>query len=98
MQECDRLKDLATALPDHAYVPTSGRGKMHGLVVFYRKERFRVRAKRTVFLDEEELSLDGEGDERRRRGGTRQTKNVGLMVALEDIVGSASIVVATTHL
>ena len=120
-QECDRLKDLLPAVPDHSHVYTSGRGKLHGLVVLYRSSRFRVRAQRTVYLDEEELSPPtssptlSNGDSAdpnaslgingtsaglaRRRGGSRVTKNVGLMVGLEDVQNSKyGVVIATTHL
>jgi RNA exonuclease NGL2 len=88
------LPDLATALPSHTPVDTKGRGKLHGLVVMYRTDRFRVKASRTVYLDEERL-LDKDGQE--GRGGSRQTKNVGLIVGLDEGDGRG-IVVATTHL
>ena len=88
------MPDLAKALPTHDHVDTKGRGKLHGLVVMYRSDRFKTRASQTVYLDEERLS-DKDGQE--GRGGSRQTKNVGLIVGLEDKDGKG-IVVATTHL
>ena len=87
-----------------------GHGKQHGLVVLYRKARYRVRASKTVYLDEEYIhpevdgapasSGDADMDEtRRRRGGTRKTKNVGVVVALEDITKeNEGILVSTAHL
>lgn len=60
----------------------------------YRTDRFKVKASRTVYLDEERLS---ERDAQEGRGGSRQTKNVGLIVGLEEGEGRG-IVVATTHL
>ncbi|KAK1925416.1 Endonuclease/exonuclease/phosphatase [Papiliotrema laurentii] len=110
-QECDRLKDLCRAMPHHLFVEAKGHGKLHGLVVMYRSSRYRVRAKKTVFLDEEYLhdtkdsnptsegSTRDEDEERRRRAGTRHTKNIGLIVALEDLEKpDEGIVVSTAHL
>lgn len=88
------MSDLTAALPTHTPVDTKGRGKLHGLVVLYRTDRYKLKARHTVYLDEESLS-DKEG--REGRGGTRQTKNVGLIVGLEDGDGKG-VVVATTHL
>ncbi|WVQ97282.1 hypothetical protein IAU59_004393 [Kwoniella sp. CBS 9459] len=107
LQECDRLKEFSSSLPHHAFVKGSGPGKQHGLVIFYRSSRFFVRASKLIHLDLEELSPastapDQSGDDegaRKRRGGSRQTKNVGLIVALQDVEDEKKgIVVATTHL
>lgn len=98
------MNDFLPSLPGHSHVETKGHGKLHGLVVMYRSARYRVKASKTLYLDEEhvgpnsEVSSD-EKEERRRRGGTRKTKNVGLLVALEDVQQEKQgIVVATTHL
>jgi RNA exonuclease NGL2 len=98
-------------MPHHLFVEAKGHGKLHGLVVMYRSSRYRVRAKKTVFLDEEYLhdtkdsnptsegSTRDEDEERRRRAGTRHTKNIGLIVALEDLEKpDEGIVVSTAHL
>ena len=69
---------------------------MHGLVVFYRNSRFWVKASKTIYLDDEELDPSA-STPRARRGGTRQTKNVALIVALEE-EGGHGVVIATTHL
>jgi hypothetical protein len=100
LQECDRLDDLLSATPSHSHVRASGPGKLHGIVILYRTTRFTVRSFRAIYLDDEELSpsAEAEGDGRRRRGGTRQTRNVGLVVALDDHESGGGIVVATTHL
>ncbi|WVQ82539.1 hypothetical protein IAT38_004668 [Cryptococcus sp. DSM 104549] len=111
LQECDKLKDLLAVLPNHSHVQGCGPGKLHGLVIIYRTDRFAVRASHLLQLDlgevnpvsqatGSEAAADEEGaDGRRRRGGSRQTKNVGLIVALEraDEPGKG-VVVATTHL
>lgn len=93
-QECDRLSDLAKALPTHTPIDTKGRSKVHGLVILYRTNRYKLKARHTVYLDEEKVQ-DRAG--REGRGGSRQTKNVGLIVGLEDDDGRG-IVVCTTHL
>lgn len=99
------MTDFLPSMPNHKYVETKGHGKLHGLVIMYRSARYRVKASQTLYLDEEHIlpaPRDGESDgmdERRRRGGTRKTKNVGLIVALEDVhKEKEGIVVATTHL
>ncbi|WVQ61892.1 uncharacterized protein L199_000025 [Kwoniella botswanensis] len=103
LQECDRVKEYSSSFPQHTSVKGSGPGKLHGLVIFYRTSRFFVRSSKLVHLDEEEISPSdsketGE-DGKRRRGGSRQTKNVGLIVALEQIDGDGKgIVITTTHL
>ncbi|ADV25600.1 Hypothetical Protein CGB_M3420C [Cryptococcus gattii WM276] len=109
LQECDKLPDFLPALPQHDYIKGTGPGKLHGLVVLYRKDRFSLRQSRLIHLDFEEihprpgnLTAGEDGDEsleevRRRRGGSRQTKNVGLLVALEGKDGEG-VVIATTHL
>ncbi|WWC86536.1 uncharacterized protein L201_001413 [Kwoniella dendrophila CBS 6074] len=108
LQECDRVKEYSTALPQHTPIKGSGPGKLHGLVIFYRTSKFFVRSSRLIHLDDQELSpsrlISGENpneaeEGKRRRGGSRQTKNVGLIVALEEIDGDGrGIIVATTHL
>ncbi|WRT64419.1 uncharacterized protein IL334_001351 [Kwoniella shivajii] len=104
LQECDRVKEYSTSLPQHIPIQGSGPGKLHGLVIFYRKSKFFVRSQKLIHLDTEELSPSKEDsnddeDGKRRRGGSRQTKNVSLIVALEEIDGGGrGMVVATTHL
>ena len=79
------------------------------MVVLYRKARYRVRAFKAIYLDEEDIhpSEDGVGsrgeesveEKRRRRGGSRKTKNVAVLVALEDLTKEGEgILVSTTHL
>lgn len=102
-------------MPYDSCVQAKGRGKQHGLVIAYRSERLKFKASKVVYLDEEELSPSGEADgdgksesweeqveeQRRRRGGTRQTKNVGLIVGLEDTGREGKgegVIVITAHL
>lgn len=95
LQECDRLADMRAAVPDHEAIEARGPGKLHGLVVLYRTARWRLRASRAVALDLEHLN-PGEGAA--ARGGSRATKNMCLIVALEDTKTGEGLVVATTHL
>jgi RNA exonuclease NGL2 len=105
-QEVDRLDQFLPHLPDHESVSAKGSKKLHGLVVLYRTAIFKVKATKTLYLDDEYLlqtSVDGPAAEsterRRRRGGTRQTKNIALLVALEMLDDpNKGIVVGTTHL
>lgn len=98
-QECDRLDDIHPAFHTHQALRAKGPNKQHGCVVAFRKDRFREKASKVVHLDEEELSSGApSGSARARRGGSRQTKNVGLVVALEAADGSGGLVVSTTHL
>lgn len=92
-QEVDQLPVLLPHLAD--YTPTSGTGrnKRHGCVVLHRSASFDRVASDVVYLDEAEVR-DGEGDERAawRRAGTRETKNVGLLVALKNKSGKGGLV------
>jgi RNA exonuclease NGL2 len=102
-QEVDRLGAFLPLLPAYQAIETRGPGKQHGLVILYRSSKYRVIAQRTIYLDDELLRdayAGGVGSEdlRKRRAGTRQTKNVGLIVALEEVDGGAGLIVATTHL
>jgi RNA exonuclease NGL2 len=68
-----------------------------------------VRAYKTIYFDEEHINEGSSGtsvatemdqeETRRRRGGTRTTKNVGVVVALEDMDRETEgIVISTCHL
>lgn len=50
----------------------------------------KVGEEKVIVLDEQEVRGDGEA--KRRRGGTRETKNIGLMVALERKEGGGGVV------
>jgi RNA exonuclease NGL2 len=90
LQEVDRLPSFFPYL-SHTHSASSAKApkKQHGLVILHREAKFEKRAERVVHLDEEfvhEEGKMGEGgalDARGRRGGTRETKNIGLLVALE---------------
>jgi len=77
------------------------------------KRKFRVvpQGEKVVQYDVEEVRLGEDGNDeeeegrtedhmaRWRRGGTRQTKNIGLMVGLEFVeAGGKGLIVGTTHL
>lgn len=95
LQEVDRLEHLLPHLPAYANVQAKGRGKAHGLVILYRKEMFEKVEEKVVMLDEEEVRSGGEEMEgKTKRGGTRETKNIGLVVGLkrsEDRGGSGMV-------
>lgn len=72
-----------------------------------------MKASKTIYLDEEELhqgsddpvGQEGVNDEigaaqgKTKRGGSRYTKNIGLVVALEDVdKEKEGIIVSTAHL
>jgi len=78
-------------LPHYSHVEAKGRGKAHGLVILYRTSMFtKFGEEKVIVLDEQEVREDGEA--KRRRGGTRETKNIGLMVALERKEGGGGVV------
>lgn len=97
LQECDRLEDVLSSVPGHIPVTARGVGKLHGLVVLYKSARFHVRAQRALALDDEWLSPEAAG-EVARRGVSRQTRNMGLVVALKENESDAGLIVVTTHL
>ena len=105
------MPDFLRAFPDHDHIEVKGHKKLHGLVVLYRRARYRVRASKTIYFDEEHINTSSPAEKspeteslpleemRRRRGGTRTTKNVGVVVALEDAAGGKDgLVVSTCHL
>ncbi|KAL7409135.1 Endonuclease/exonuclease/phosphatase [Mrakia frigida] len=97
LQEVDRLSFMLPHLPAYSHVEAKGRGKAHGLVILYRSSMFaKVGEEKVIVLDEQEVRGDGEA--KRRRGGTRETKNIGLMVALERKEGGGGVIALTTHL
>ncbi|ODN78037.1 hypothetical protein L202_05120 [Cryptococcus amylolentus CBS 6039] len=109
LQECDKHSEISTALPKHTFVKGTGPHKSHGLVILYNKEKFGAEWKELVHLDFEDLHSPSQGTEeegeedlgeiKRRKGGSRMTKNVGLIVGLKSKNESGrGIVVATTHL
>ena len=94
-------------MPEHGHVESKGHGKLHGLVVLYRSAKYFVKASKTIYLDEEHVdpststaeSEVDEAEQRRRRGGTRQTKNIALVVALQEVEDhTQGLVVSTAHL
>jgi RNA exonuclease NGL2 len=89
----------------YSYIYTSGRGKAHGCIILFKKELFELHGQKTVYYDEEEIrhgSLEGGEEEKSdiwRRGGSRTTRNIGLVAAIRRKGSSEKgFVVATTHL
>jgi hypothetical protein len=97
--------------PRYSAIQARGTRKKHGLAIVYDHRKFCVvkQGERVVRYDEESIRpLEGSGvkeeeksleEERKKRGGTRQTKNIGLVVGLEfvDRPGKG-VIVGTTHL
>lgn len=97
-QECDRLADMRDSVPEHEAIEARGVGKLHGLVVLYRASKWTARATARVALDLELLSPEASGPVA-QRGVSRQTRNMGLVVALENKEKPGQgFIVATTHL
>jgi RNA exonuclease NGL2 len=73
-------------------------------MILFKKELFELHSHKTVYYDDEEVRHGSlEGDEQNsstwRRGSSRATKNIGLIVALKQRGNNQKVfVVATTHL
>lgn len=77
-------------LPAYSHTEAKGRGKAHGLVILYRTALLNKIGEKVVVLDEAEVQQGAEG--KTRRGGTRETKNIALLVALERKEGGGGVV------
>jgi hypothetical protein len=98
-QEVDQLPALRPHLTEYTATEGRGRNKRHGLVVLHRSALFTAAASEVVYLDEAEVREGGGEDEARwRRAGTRETKNVGLLVALRNKSGDGGVVRLTIGL
>lgn len=104
LQEEDRLSEINLNLPNLVLVQARGPGKLHGCTIMYDSTKFNLKQKKVVIYDYERLEEDeeetpDEDSDSKRRGGTRQTKNIGLILGLERKDDpSKGLVVATTHL
>lgn len=70
-------------------------------MILHRSSRYRKIAERVVLYDEEPVrAQESNGSEVYVFGLTHRTRNVGLLVALQDQVntGAPPVIVATTHL
>lgn len=85
LQECDRLEAFLPYLPTLEATSAKGPGKKHGLVILHARENFDKVGERVLRLDEAEIRDEKEegGEPRWRRAGSRETRNIGLMVALK---------------
>jgi len=102
----DKIETLLRAIDfryDHAYA--RGHQKEHGCMILFRKELFDLHSTRTVYYDEEDVrqpSREHENDDTYnvwRRGTSRVTKNIALIVAVKRKgSGEKGFIVATTHL
>ncbi|KLO20260.1 Endonuclease/exonuclease/phosphatase [Schizopora paradoxa] len=99
LQEVDRLESLVPFLESLGYSHTYSCGprKKHGCLIAYRAQVFAKVTDWTVFYDDSEIRKDGE-DASFRRGSSFRTRNIGLLVALEQVSSKETIVIATTHL
>ncbi|QRV87748.1 endonuclease/exonuclease/phosphatase family protein [Ceratobasidium sp. AG-Ba] len=78
-----------------------GRGKKHGCMILFRTSRYKGIAERVVFYDEEPVRQENLGESDAYRFGlTHRTRNIGLLVALQDLLEPSAppVIVATTHL
>ncbi|KAG9104194.1 hypothetical protein FRC06_004619 [Ceratobasidium sp. 370] len=103
LQEVDRKEKLLPTFHEAGFSESfgCGRGKKHGCMILYRTSRYRGIAERVVFYDEESVRQETpDEDGVNRSGSTHRTKNIGLLVALQDRTdpSAAPVIVATTHL
>ncbi|KDQ12961.1 hypothetical protein BOTBODRAFT_34103 [Botryobasidium botryosum FD-172 SS1] len=104
LQEVDGLDKLLPAVHGAGYGHTyaSGRGKRHGCMILHRESLFTKLNEKTIYYDEEEVrnapSGDDEAAQRRRRGLSMRTKNIGLCVAFSRKDRPSGCIVGTTHL
>jgi RNA exonuclease NGL2 len=95
----DRLEKLLPPLHGASYteVYATGQGKRHGCMIVYRNTLFEKAGH--IVIEYDDLDVRQTGDERKRRGSSRRTKNIGLIVGLRQRDHPESgYVVATTHL
>ena len=95
----DRLEKTLPALNHvgYSHVYACGPRKKHGCVIAFKSKKYTKIAHDTVFYDNENLHEDGPS-ERFCRGSSFKTKNIALIVGLENADSGQKIVVATTHL
>ncbi|KAG8759530.1 hypothetical protein FRC12_009727 [Ceratobasidium sp. 428] len=103
LQEVDRQDKLLPTFHEAGFLESfgCGPGKKHGCMILHRTSKYKGIAERVVFYDEEIVRqevLEQEGAN--RSGLTHRTRNIGLLVALQDQVdpAAAPVIVATTHL
>ncbi|KAF8168012.1 Endonuclease/exonuclease/phosphatase [Crassisporium funariophilum] len=99
LQEVDRLEVLLPALEKAGYGHIYGSGPMkkHGCLIAFKNDLYSLVADKLIFYDDQWVSVHEQGQA--RTGGTRKTRNVGLLVSLQSKTGEKEgLVVATTHL
>ncbi|KAG9093236.1 hypothetical protein FS749_014799 [Ceratobasidium sp. UAMH 11750] len=103
LQEVDSKEKLLPTFHEAGFSETfgCGRGKKHGCMILHRTSRYKGIAERVVFYDEESVRQEtSDEDGANRFGLTHRTRNIGLLVALQDRANpsAAPVIVATTHL
>jgi len=99
LQEVDRLDKVLPPLHGAGYAHTYAAGpfKKHGCMIVHRESRLDKIAERKIVYDEVPFGEKADGSP--RAGIGRVTKNIGLLVALQDKTDSTKgCIVATTHL
>ena len=99
IQEVDRLEKLLPPLHDASLTElyAAGRDKRHGCMIVYRESLFEEVGH--VMIEYDELDVCQTGGQCERRGLSRRTKNVGLIVGLRQRNHpNCGYVVVTTHL
>ncbi|GAB1519737.1 endonuclease/exonuclease/phosphatase family protein [Rhizoctonia solani] len=101
LQEVDRQDKLLPVFHKAGYIETfgCGPGKKHGCMILHREIRYEKIAERVVFYDQESVR-EGLADGVNTFGLTHRTRNIGLIVSLQDKLDKHAppIIVATTHL
>jgi RNA exonuclease NGL2 len=98
-KEVDRRDQLLPTFHEAGFSESfgCGPGKKHGCMILHRSSRYTKIAQRVIFYDEEPVRRHE--DEVNAFGLTHRTRNIGLLVALQDGANPAApVVVATTHL
>jgi RNA exonuclease NGL2 len=98
-QEVDRLEKLLPSLHSASYAETyaAGPGKRHGCMIVYRDAVFEKIEQETIYYDD--LDVRPAGDKHERKGSSRRTKNIGLIVGIRRRdQPDHGYVIATTHL
>lgn len=114
LQEVDRLEKLLPPLHAKGYAHTyaAGRGKKHGCMIIHQKAKLQSIHERTVYFDELDVHRPSLSDVtetespeeiQRRKGSSRRTKNIALIVALKKNSATPDgqvqgYIVATCHL
>ncbi|KAI6031752.1 hypothetical protein PISMIDRAFT_673462 [Pisolithus microcarpus 441] len=101
LQEADRQDKLFPVLNNagYSYTYAAGPSKLHGCVVAYKQDMFRIVGKKVVQYDDVEVRGNVTINPQARIASSHRTKNIGSLVALERVgTDRTGYIVATTHL